>query len=253
MDNFAAVLEKPDDIRFQLLDDREHDSTTRDASRTAPAVLDLSAPPPPGSVLIKVQRVGVCGSDVHYWKHGRIGDFVLEKPMILGHETSGVVVAVGAEDESETSGSGAVDAQLLNSEKLRVGDRVALEPGIPCGVCAVCKTVIDPSAEKGKQRRKYNLCPDVRFFATPPIDGSCRNYLLHPARFCFKLPENVSLEEGALCEPLSVGVYACGPEKGNVKEGDSPPAAGPRGSTNRYARPKKIYGSVRACRRRRPD
>jgi len=80
---------------------------------------------------------------------------------------------------------------------LNVGDRVALEPGVPCRHCKYCKD------------GHYNLCPDMHFFATPPIDGSLAEYVAHPADFCFKLPDGVSLDEGAMCEPLSVGVHAC--------------------------------------------
>lgn len=131
-------------------------------------------------VLVEMKRVGICGSDVHYWQHGRCGDFVLHQPMVIGHESSGVVAAVGA-----------------NVTHVRPGDRVALEPGVPCRTCELCRT------------GAYNLCPDMAFFATPPVHGSLAKYVVHPADYCFKLPEAVSLDEGAMCEPLSVGVYAC--------------------------------------------
>ncbi|XP_022104677.1 sorbitol dehydrogenase-like isoform X2 [Acanthaster planci] len=124
--------------------------------------------------------VGICGSDVHYLVNGRIGDFIVKAPMILGHESSGIVSAVG---------EGVTD--------LKVGDRVAIEPGVPCRMCSFCKG------------GRYNLCPDVIFCATPPVDGSLRRYYCHAADFCYKLPDHVSLEEGALLEPLSVGVHAC--------------------------------------------
>jgi L-iditol 2-dehydrogenase len=108
--------------------------------------------------------------------------------MVLGHESAGVVEAVGPGVTS-----------------LKPGDRVALEPGVPCRHCSACKT------------GRYNLCPDVRFFATPPIDGSLARYVVHPADFCFTLPEHVSLDEGALLEPLSVGLHAC--RRGGVGPG----------------------------------
>ncbi|XP_072017829.1 sorbitol dehydrogenase-like isoform X2 [Amphiura filiformis] len=128
-----------------------------------------------------MHAVGICGSDVHYWIDGRIGDmFVVKEPMILGHESSGIVSAVG---EGVT--------------KLSVGDRVAIEPGVPCRICEFCKT------------GRYNLCADVVFCATPPGNGSLRRYYCHAADFCYKLPDHVSLEEGALLEPLSVGTHAC--------------------------------------------
>jgi len=135
--------------------------------------------PGPHDVLIAVRSVGICGSDVHYWTHGRIGPFILNAPMILGHESSGEVVGVG---EKVTH--------------LKVGDRVTMEPGVPCRMCVHCKT------------GRYNMCPDVIFMATPPYDGSLSNYIIHPADFCFKLPDHVSYDEGAMCEPLSVGVHA---------------------------------------------
>ncbi|KAK3098620.1 hypothetical protein FSP39_021283, partial [Pinctada imbricata] len=131
-------------------------------------------------VQLSMQDVGICGSDVHYWKHGRIGDFIVNEPMILGHEASGVVSKLG---QGVTS--------------LKVGDRVAIEPGVPCRACSDCK------------RGRYNLCPDMKFCATPPIHGNLARYYVHKADFCFKLPDHVSTEEGAFLEPLSVGVHAC--------------------------------------------
>lgn len=124
--------------------------------------------------------VGICGSDVHYLVHGRIAHFVVEKPMIIGHEASGVVYKIGK-----------------SVKNLKIGDRVAIEPGVPCRTCDFCKF------------GKYNLCPDMKFCATPPIDGNLRRFYAHAADFCYKLPDHVSMEEGALLEPLSVGVHAC--------------------------------------------
>jgi L-iditol 2-dehydrogenase len=144
--------------------------------------------PGPWDALIAVRSVGICGSDVHYWEHGRIGDFVVESPLVLGHESAGVVEEVGP----EVTG-------------LKPGDRVAIEPGVPCRRCAFCKS------------GRYNLCEDVRFMATPPIDGAMSRYVVHPADFCYRLPEHVSLDEGAMLEPLSVGVHAC--RRGGVVPG----------------------------------
>jgi len=146
--------------------------------------------PGPDEVKVRVKNVGVCGSDVHYYKRGRIGDFVVEKPMILGHETGGEVVEVGS----------AV-------KRLKVGDKVAMEPGIPCRKCEFCKT------------GKYNLCQTIFFWATPPDHGSLAEYVIHPADFCFKLPEGVSTAEGSMIEPLAVGVHAC--NLARVKGGSS--------------------------------
>ena len=141
-------------------------------------------------VLIKVDIVGICGSDVHYYQHGKIGSFIVEGDFILGHECAGEVVEVGK-----------------NVKNLVVGDRVALEPGKTCGVCEFCKS------------GKYNLCPDVEFFATPPYHGVFTNYVAHPEDMCFKLPDNVSNVEGALVEPLAVGLHAS--DQGRVKLGDT--------------------------------
>lgn len=148
-------------------------------------VEDVPAPgrPARGEVQVEINKVGICGSDVHYWEHGRIGDFVVRAPMILGHECAGTVVEVG-------------EAVL----DLAVGDRVAIEPGVP--------RLSTPLSHFYMKRGEYNLCPDIFFFATPPDHGSFCGLVNHRADFCFKLPENVSLEEGAMIEPLSTGIYA---------------------------------------------
>jgi L-iditol 2-dehydrogenase len=141
-------------------------------------------------VLVKMEAIGVCGSDVHYYSDGGIGDFFVEFPFVLGHECAGTVIETGS----------AVT-------HLQVGDRVALEPGVPCGSCEFCLS------------GKYNLCPDVKFFATPPYDGCLMNYVAHPARFAFKLPDSVSSVQGALVEPLAIGINAA--LTGGVKLGDT--------------------------------
>jgi len=150
--------------------------------------IPMPTKPGPGQVVIKMKAVGICGSDVHYWTHGAIGDFVVRAPMVIGHECSGQIIAVGD-----------------RVSNVKVGDRVALEPGVPCRACSYCKN------------GRYNLCPDMAFFATPPYDGSLCTYVTHAADFCFKLPDNMTYEEGALCEPLSVGVFAC--ERAHVVPG----------------------------------
>ena len=135
--------------------------------------------PKANEVLVKLEYVGICGSDMHYYETGAIGNFIVEPPFVLGHEPGGVVVEVGQD-----------------VKHLKVGDRVALEPGKTCGHCEFCRT------------GRYNLCPDVVFFATPPVDGVFQEYVAHEADLCFKLPENVSTLEGALIEPLAVGFHA---------------------------------------------
>lgn len=166
--NFAAVLHGINDMRFEEF--------------------PLASTLKEGQVRIEIKAVGICGSDVHYWRRGRIADFIVREPMVIGHESAGTVVEVGP---------GVRDLQL--------GDRVAVEPGIPCWT------------NKASREGRYNLCPDIKFFATPPCHGSLAQYIDHPAEFCFKLPEGVSYEEGAMCEPLSVGIHAC--RRGKVEPG----------------------------------
>lgn len=149
---------------------------------------------PEGYVKIRVRSVGICGSDVHYYLHGKIGDFVLKKPMILGHETGGVAESDGA--------------------AIKKGSVVAIEPGIPCGRCIYCRT------------GRYNLCPDMRFFSTPPVNGSMVEYIVHPAEFVYSA-DGLTPDEASLAEPLSVGVYAArmahlGPESNVLINGSGP-------------------------------
>jgi len=168
MKNQAAVLYAPHDIRIE----------ERAVPKTGPR-----------EVLIEIKAVGVCGSDVHYYEHGRIGSYVVRQPLILGHESAGVIVDVG-------EGVG----------RERIGQRVAIEPGVPDGVCRQCRT------------GHYNLCPNVRFFGTPPIDGAFTNYVTILSDFAYALPDQMSDEEGALIEPLSVGLWAC--RKAKLRGGD---------------------------------
>lgn len=154
----AAVLTKAKTIVYEL--------------RDVPSIKD-------NEVLVKIKHVGICGSDVHYYEHGRVGDFIVESPMVLGHECAGEVVETGS-----------------NVTSLKAGDLVALEPGIPCGNCEFCKG------------GKYNLCKDVVFMATPPYDGAFVEYVAYPQDMAFKLPNGMSTVEGALIEPLAVGLHA---------------------------------------------
>lgn len=149
--------------------------------------LDLTVGP--HDVRIAIHTVGVCGSDVHYYTHGKIGPFVVREPMILGHEASGTVVEVGA----------AV-------RHLKVGDRVCVEPGIP-----------DPNSKPSKMGL-YNVDPSVRFWATPPVHGCLTPEVVHPAAYVYKLPDTLSFAEGAMVEPLAVGVVAA--YKAEIRPGD---------------------------------
>ncbi|CAL3965369.1 hypothetical protein PZA11_001867 [Diplocarpon coronariae] len=129
-------------------------------------------------VLVRIVATGICGSDVHYWTHGAIGPFVVRDPLVLGHESAGVIVRAGADVKS-----------------LKLGDRVAVEPGVPCRSCEFCRG------------GKYNLCAEMQFAATPPVDGTLATYYTVPEDFCFVLPEHISIEEGAMVEPLSIAVH----------------------------------------------
>ena len=155
------------------------------------AILDMSFDEKlsPDDVRIKIHTIGICGSDVHYYTHGKIGNFIVKEPMVLGHEASGIVIETGK-----------------NVTSLRVGDRICMEPGIP------------NLHSRATMEGMYNLDPDVIFWATPPIHGCLRETLVHPAMFCFKLPENVNYTEGSLVEPLSVGLQAA--KKAKIKPGD---------------------------------
>lgn len=159
-------------------------------------VEDRPTPTPgAGEVLVEVGSVGVCGSDVHYYEHGRIGDFVVRDPLVLGHEAGGRIVDVGAGVDRE-----------------RVGQRVSLEPGVPCRRCAMCR------------RGRYNLCPDVAFFATPPVDGAFCEYVVLAADFAYPVPDSMSDDAAGLVEPLSVAVWAA--RKAGLGAGSSVLVAG---------------------------
>lgn len=144
--------------------------------------------PAANEVLVRVEYVGVCGSDIHYYENGGIGPNIVKPPFVLGHEAGGTVVEVGT-----------------SVTNLKPGDRVALEPGKTCGHCEFCKT------------GRYNLCPEVIFFATPPVDGVFQEYVAHEADLCFKIPDNMDTMEAALIEPLSVGFHAA--RQGNARMG----------------------------------
>lgn len=141
---------------------------------------EISVPAPrENQVLVRIASVGVCGSDVHYFHEGRIGDFIVESPLILGHEASGTIVQVGAEVSAG-----------------RIGERVSIEPQRPCRVCEQCK------------QGRYNLCPRMEFYATPPIDGAFAQYAAIEADFAHPIPDVMSFDAAALCEPLSVGIWS---------------------------------------------
>jgi len=156
------------------------------------ALRDIDLPQDLGAqdVRIRIHTVGICGSDLHYYTHGRIGPFKVEAPMVLGHEASGTIIEVGSD-----------------VTQLKVGDRVCMEPGIP--------RLDSPATLRGL----YNLDPSVRFWATPPIHGCLTGSVVHPAAFTYRLPDNVSFAEGAIVEPLSIGLQAA--TKARMKPGDT--------------------------------
>jgi len=154
----AAVLHKPLDMRIEDID--------------IPQI-------GPHDVLIRMKRVGVCGSDVHFYREGRIGSFVVEESLILGHECSGEIAEVGDE--------------VIH---LKAGQRVVVEPGFVCGKCHYCRG------------GRYNLCKEVRFYGAPPFDGTFAEYAAAPEQNVYLMPDDMSFEEGAMIEPLAVGMMA---------------------------------------------
>jgi len=146
--------------------------------------------PKDDEVVVKMEYIGICGSDVHFFEEGKLGDFEIKGDFILGHECGGSVVEVGK-----------------GVKNLKVGDKVALEPGKTCWQCEFCKG------------GKYNLCPEVEFLAAPPCQGAFSNYIAFPESLSFKLPDNVNTKEGALVEPLAVGIHAA--KQGGVTLGSS--------------------------------
>ena len=151
--------------------------------------IDLPTSPGPDDVLIDIDTVGICGSDVHYYTHGHIGPFVVQEPMVLGHEASGVVRQTGG-----------------RVRNLKPGDRVCMEPGIPSANSRAVKLGV------------YNVDPDVMFWATPPVHGCLAPQIVHPASFTFKMPDQVSFAEGAMVELFAIGMQAA--TRANVTPGD---------------------------------
>lgn len=145
--------------------------------------------PDANEVLVELSHVGICGSDLHYYEHGQNAGNVVESPLILGHESAGRVVEIGDDIES-----------------LAVGTEVAVEPGIPCGDCGYCLN------------DQYNLCPDVYFMGSPPNDGAFREYVTWPADYVYPIPPSLGTLEGAMCEPLSVGIHLT--NRAGVSPGD---------------------------------
>jgi len=146
--------------------------------------------PAQGQVLIKIAANGICGSDIHFFQDGRLGNFVVTKPYIPGHEASGTIVACGK-----------------NATRFNEGQRVVIEPGIACGHCKHCKA------------GRYNLCPNVVFLSAPPINGTFCDYLTIDENFVFPMPDSLSFEQGALAEPLAVAIHSI--QRSNMQLGDT--------------------------------
>ncbi len=189
----ASVLVAPHDLRDETVDVPQVNSD---------------------QVLVRIAAVGVCGSDIHYFESGRIGSFVVNGPLILGHESSGVIVAEG--DEVVPS---------------RIGQRVSIEPQRPCRTCRYCKS------------GQYNLCPSMEFYATPPIDGAFAEYAAIQSDFAHEIPDSMSFEAAALIEPFSVGIWAC--KKAGIAAGSSVliTGAGPIGIM--VAQAARAFGATR--------
>ncbi|MBL4807009.1 MAG: NAD(P)-dependent alcohol dehydrogenase [Rhodobacteraceae bacterium] len=169
-------------LKRALVLERTHELTLRDIA--------LPDAPNADEVQIKIDTVGICGSDVHYYTHGRIGHFVVNSPMVLGHEAAGVISALG---DGVTGFS--------------IGDRVCMEPGIP------------DARSRSSRLGQYNVDPDVSFWATPPVHGVLTGTVIHPADFTYKMPDQVSFAEGAMVEPFAIGMQAA--VKAGIKPGDT--------------------------------
>ncbi len=143
-------------------------------------IFDSEVPQPgPGEVLVRSEAVGVCGSDIHAYQDGGIGDSKIPFPFTLGHETTGTVMGLGE-----------------GASAPKVGTKVTIEPGLNCGVCEWC------------QKGHPNICPNIRFHGSPPVEGTYREYFTHPAHLCIPLPRGMSVEDGVMLEPLAIGVHA---------------------------------------------
>jgi len=187
----AAILYKLKDMRIEEID-----------------IPQISS----NEVLVKMKRVGICGSDVHFYLRGRIAFFVVEKPLILGHECSGEIVEVGEKVSN-----------------LRPGQRVVIEPGFVCGKCFYCRS------------GRYNLCREVKFYGAPPFHGTFAEYVTAPEQNVYPIPENISYEEGAMIEPLAVGMMATKMGKVGVNDIVTVLGAGPIGQMALQA--SKVHGA----------
>ncbi len=163
-------------------------------------------------VLVKMKRVGICGSDVHYYLEGSVASYIVKEPLILGHECAGEIANIGNKVKN-----------------LKIGQRVVIEPGFTCGKCEYCR--------KGR----YNLCGEVKFYGTPPYDGTFAEYVSAPEQNVYVMPDEMSYEEGAMIEPLAVGMMAAKMGKVTVHDIVAVIGAGPIGQMALQA--SKTYGA----------
>jgi len=187
----AAILYKPMDMRIEEIDIPQIGSN---------------------EVLVKMKRVGICGSDVHFYLHGRIASYIVKSPLILGHECSGEIVEVGQEVSN-----------------LKIGQRVVIEPGFVCGKCFYCRS------------GRYNLCKEVKFYGAPPFHGTFAEYVTAPKQNVYPIPEKMSYEEGAMIEPFAVGMMASKMGKVSVNDTVAVLGAGPIGQMVLQA--SKVHGA----------
>lgn len=191
--------------------------TMRASVLTRPGAVEVQDVPVPtltdNQVLVSISAVGVCGSDTHFFHEGHIGDMVVKEPLILGHEAAGRIVAVGADVSPD-----------------RIGERVSIEPQKPCRVCEYCK---------GGQ---YNLCPDIEFYAAPPIHGAFAEFAAIESDFAYSVPDHVSDAAAALMEPLSVAIATC--RKAAVQPGSRVLIAGAGPIGILVAKVAGIYGAA---------
>ncbi|KAF2189178.1 sorbitol dehydrogenase [Zopfia rhizophila CBS 207.26] len=179
---------KPTKANIGVYTNPEHELWVADAKPTLEKV-DKGEGLKPGEVSLYIKSTGICGSDVHFWHAGCIGPMIVKDTHILGHESAGTVLAVHP-----------------SVKTLKPGDRVAVEPNIPCHACEPCLT------------GRYNGCENVEFLSTPPVPGLLRRYVNHPAVWCHKLPDSMTFEDGAMLEPLSVAL--AGMDRAAVRLGD---------------------------------
>lgn len=191
--------------------------TMRASVLTRPGTVEVHDVPVPtltdNQVLVRISAVGVCGSDTHFFHEGHIGDMVVKEPLILGHESAGRIVAIGADVSPD-----------------RIGERVSIEPQKPCRVCEYCK---------GGQ---YNLCPDIEFYAAPPIHGAFAEFAAIDSDFAYPVPDHVSDAAAALMEPLSVAIATC--RKAAVQPGSRVLIAGAGPIGILVAKVAGIYGAA---------